>query len=135
TAVLDGMDEAERTALHAGAARLLHAEGAVPAAVARHLLESGWAGEPWALAELRVAAAQERPGHRPEDAVRCLKLAMEVGEDEHERARLLAALARAEWRFNPAVVRQHLGPLAEAAREGRLSTADSKAVLRYQIWH
>ncbi|HLU74272.1 MAG TPA: AAA family ATPase [Nonomuraea sp.] len=135
TAVLDGMDEAERTALHAGAARLLHAEGAVPAAVARHLLESGWAGEPWALAELRVAAAQALPGDQPEFAVRCLKLAIEVCDDEHERARLLAALARAEWRFNPAVVRQHLGPLAEAAREGRLSPADSMTLLRYQLWH
>ncbi|MEU8357191.1 AAA family ATPase [Nonomuraea sp. NPDC048882] len=135
TAVLDGMSEEERTAMHAGAARLLHAEGAVPSAVARHLLESGWAGEPWALAELRVAADQALPGDQPEFAVRCLKLAIEVCADQDERTRLVAALARAEWRFNPAVVRQHLGPLAEAAREGRLSFDDTTTLLRYQLWH
>ncbi|MEV4086697.1 AAA family ATPase [Nonomuraea fuscirosea] len=135
TAVLDGMSEEERTSMHAGAARLLHAEGAVPSAVARHLLESGWAGEPWALAELRVAADQALPGDQPEFAVRCLKLAIEVCADDEERTRLVAALARAEWRFNPAVVRQHLGPLAEAAREGRLSFDDTTTLLRYQLWH
>lgn len=134
-AVLEGMREEERTAMHAGAARLLHAEGAVPTTVARHLLKSGCPREQWTLAELRVAADQALRSDQPEFAAQCLKLATEVCADAEQRAQLVAALARAEWRFNPAVVRQHLDPLAEAARAGLLSFEDTATLLRYQLWH
>ncbi|MEU8104960.1 helix-turn-helix transcriptional regulator [Nonomuraea muscovyensis] len=134
-AVLDGLREDERTTMHARAARLLHAEGAVPTAVAEHLLGAGSPPEPWALTELRIAADQALLSDQPEFAARCLKLAIGLCGDDEQRARLLAALARAEWRFNPAVVRRHLGPLAESARAGALSFDDTAALLRYQVWH
>ncbi|MYW19784.1 LuxR family transcriptional regulator, partial [Streptomyces sp. SID2955] len=47
---------------------------------------------------------------------------------------LSAALARAQWRTNPAAAGPHLEPLRETALAGGLGMRDTATVLRYLLW-
>ncbi|XVS67906.1 AAA family ATPase [Actinosynnema sp. CA-299493] len=136
-AVLGDLPAYEHTRLHRAAADLLFAEGLPSTDIAAHLVAAGSADAPWAVAVLRDAADSALAEHRLDRAAECLKLARTVapGDDPTATASLVAALAAVQWRTAPSVVARHLPPLRRAAREGHLTVRDTRALLRYQLWH
>ncbi|MFI6513453.1 AAA family ATPase [Streptosporangium sp. NPDC050855] len=134
-AVLDDLEPHARQDMHRRAARLLHAEGAAATVVAEHLLGSARFREPWALAELREAAEQALTDDRHEFAVRCLKLALELCGDDPHRTLITTALARAEWRINPASASRNVDRLVVAARGDALSFQELDTLLRFLLWN
>ncbi|MFE7901076.1 LuxR C-terminal-related transcriptional regulator [Streptomyces sp. NPDC057424] len=95
-AVLTGVPEARRRAVHrAAAAALLH-RGAPTGTVARQLLLSGPVGAPWAPAVLRDAAALALREARSDQAVMFLRRALEEPLPEDHRQRILTELGSLE---------------------------------------
>lgn len=134
-AVLADLPAARRAELHRHAARVVHADGGGPTSVARHLIAAGAADEPWASAVLRESADRATAGGQVDFALDCLRLAHDVADDEQQRAVSRAVLAEAEWRLDPARVVRHLGGLATAVQDGRLTGGHADAVLGYLLWH
>ncbi|MET9654676.1 AAA family ATPase [Streptomyces sp. NPDC006460] len=134
-AVLRDLGARERVARHRRAARMLHAEGGRPTAIAHHLVAAGEPTEPWAAAVLHESAAGATADGRVDFALDCLKLAHTIADDEHQRAVSRAVLADAEWRIEPARVVRHLGQLTEAVDRRLLAHRDSLATLEYLLWH
>ncbi len=75
-AVLGELPQPRRAADHAHAARLLSEDGAAADAVAAHLLLGEPSADPWAVAQLRVAAAEAGGRGAPEAAVTYLRRAL-----------------------------------------------------------
>ncbi|WP_335936428.1 helix-turn-helix transcriptional regulator [Streptomyces sp. PTD5-9] len=134
TAVLEDMDPAARAELHARIARLLYRCGAPARDVARHLRAADRVPNPWGAGVLRTAAEQALAADDVELCSGYLQLVLRDCADERERNVLSAALARAEWRTNPAAAGTHLEPLRRAALDGALSTRDTASVLRHMLW-
>ncbi|MFF3437153.1 AAA family ATPase [Streptosporangium sp. NPDC002721] len=135
-AVLDDLDPHKREEMHRRAAQLLHAEGAAATVIAEHLIgTSHFFQEPWALAELREAAEQALTNDRHEFAVRCLKFALELCDDDRQRTLTTTMLARAEWRLNPAAANRHVNRLMATARQKGLDFQELDALLRYLLWN
>ncbi len=97
-AVYEDLSQPRRAALHARAARLLSEGGAARDAVAGHLLRSEPAGDPWAAAELRAAAAAALGRGAPGSAVSYLRRALAEPPPESERDGLTLELGRAQLR-------------------------------------
>ncbi|MER6832128.1 AAA family ATPase [Streptosporangium sp. NPDC000563] len=135
SAVLDDLDPHRRQEMHRLAARLLHAEGAAATVVAEHLIGSPRFRESWALAELREAAEQALTNDRHEFAVQCLKLALQLCDDDRQRTTTTAMLARAEWRLNPAAANRYVDRLVADARENRLGFDELDTLLGFLLWH
>jgi len=76
-AVLDDLPEPERRRAHANAAAVLRATGASRDRVAAQLLRSSPVGAPWAVDELRAAAADAAARGAPATAERILRRALE----------------------------------------------------------
>jgi DNA-binding CsgD family transcriptional regulator len=96
SAVYQSVHPAERSVMHAAAARRLHADGAPAEAIAAQLRLTEPIAEPWARRALcDAAAASARAGHS-EQAATLLREALSASPPTGERAALLAALARAE---------------------------------------
>ncbi|CAL9419040.1 HTH-type transcriptional regulator MalT [Streptomyces sp. enrichment culture] len=134
-AVLDDLSPRELSALHRRAARLLYDSGAQPGRVARHLLESGRADEPWAVRVLVEAADHHLLADRPGPAAACLDLAQRSSGDLAERAEILARLAHTEFQADPAAAARHLPQLVTADRAGRLCFPESALLVRQLLWH
>ncbi|MFF9592389.1 AAA family ATPase [Streptomyces sp. NPDC014646] len=134
TAVLDDMTPADRGELHGRIAGLLYRSGAPAREVARHLRAADRVPSPWGASVLRAAADQALAADDVESCGGYLRLVLRDCSDERERNALSAALARAEWRTNPAAAGTHLEPLRRAALEGALSTRDTAGVLRHMLW-
>ncbi|MFB7508675.1 helix-turn-helix transcriptional regulator [Streptomyces broussonetiae] len=133
-AVLEDMDGAERTGLHGRIAHTLYRSGAPALEVARHLHAADLVPEGWGAGILRAAAEQALA---VDDLDRCtayLGLVLRDCTDERERHALSVALARAEWRTNPAAAGPHLQPLRAPALDGDLSMRDTATVLRHMLW-
>ncbi|MCS0603057.1 AAA family ATPase [Streptomyces sp. LP11] len=133
-AVLEDMDSGERADLHGRIAHALYRSGASALEVARHLHAAGLVPGGWGTGILRAAAEQALAA---DDVARCtayLGLVLRECAEEGERHALSAALARAQWRTNPAAAGPHLQPLRQAALEGRLTMRDTATVLRYMLW-
>ena len=94
--VAESVPAAELGALHARAARLLHAEGAPPERVATQLLPATRAGDPWAVARLRHAASIALERGAAETAAQQLRRALEEPPTRAERGEVLVELAEAE---------------------------------------
>jgi DNA-binding CsgD family transcriptional regulator len=134
TVVLDSMAPKERAALHGRAARLLHDHGAAPTVVAGHLIAAG-AQESWAVPVLEEAAEQALAEGELHTALSCLRLARKTCPDERQRAQIASALARTEWRIDPAVVGRLLPTLVSDARDGRLTRDQTITLLGYLMWY
>ncbi|MDT0427040.1 helix-turn-helix transcriptional regulator [Streptomyces salyersiae] len=134
TAVLDDMDTAARAALHGRVADLLHRCGAPAGEMARHLHAAQRVPRPWGPAVLRAAAEQALAADDVELCGSYLNLILRDCTDMQERNALSAALARAEWRVNPAAAGAHLEPLRGPALDGALSMRDTATVLRHMLW-
>jgi len=95
-AVYDDLAPAERSLLHAQAARLLADDGQDPEQVAAQLLACEPAGEPWVLERLRAAASTALGRGAPETARAYLDRALPEARGPSDRASLLHELGRTE---------------------------------------
>ena len=103
-----------RGLLHARAAHALRAEGAEPDRVARHLLRTEPAEDPWTAARLREAAAREAGRGASGAAVHFLRRALREPPPPADRAQVLFELGSAEARIGDPAGADHLSE----AREG-----------------
>ncbi|MGW6395927.1 AAA family ATPase [Streptomyces sp. NPDC055103] len=152
-AVVGAIEADELARLHARAAVLAHERGAGTVVIADHLLhagapaggavpgdggvrgDEGVLAEPWALPALEDAAAHALRDGAAGRAVDRLRLARLICADPLRRARITAALIRAEWSINPGVSSGRLGELVEAMRKGSLRGADALTLARALLWH
>ncbi|WP_405812302.1 AAA family ATPase [Streptomyces sp. NBC_01520] len=134
TAVLDDMDAPARTALHERIADLLYRCGAPAGDMARHLRAADRVPHPWGPGVLRAAAEQALAADDVELCSSYLDLVLRDCTDPKERNSLSAALARAEWRVNPAAAGAHLEPLRRPALDGALNMRDTATVMRHMLW-
>ncbi|MFC4536716.1 AAA family ATPase [Sphaerisporangium dianthi] len=135
-AVLRELPSGQRAELHAGAARLLHAEGAPPTSVAWHLVAAGRAAEPWTASVLQESANNATASGEFDFALDCLKLAHHMADaDEQQHVAGQAVLARTEWKADPARVVRHLDRLTDALHQGRLAGEQVAAAFEYLLWH
>ncbi|GAA4332769.1 hypothetical protein GCM10023086_63720 [Streptomyces venetus] len=95
-AVLAGVPDARRRAVHRAAAEAMLHRGAATAAVARQLLLSGPAGGTWAPAVLRDAASLALRDDRSDDAVAFLRRALDEPLPDDHRQRVLTELGSLE---------------------------------------
>ncbi|MFE0176325.1 AAA family ATPase [Streptomyces sp. NPDC059002] len=133
-AVLDDTDPTERRDLHSDVADLLYRCGSPASEVAGHLLLADRVAHSWGRTVLRTAADAALAADDVTLCSRYLCLVLRDCDDERERHALSAALARAEWRVNPAAAGTHLAPLREAALSDALDARDTATVLRHMLW-
>ncbi|MDN3264157.1 AAA family ATPase [Streptomyces sp. CSDS2] len=133
-AVLEDMDAAARTELHGRIAHLLYRSGAPAVEVARQLHAADLVPACWGAGVLRAAAEQALAADDVERCTAYLGMVLRDCADPREAHALSVALARAQWRTNPAAAGPHLEPLREAALAGELSMRDTATVLRYLLW-
>lgn len=86
----------ERDSAHRLAARLLHADGALPGRVAAHLVGLRSAGDRWVLARLEEAARAAMASGAPQAAARLLSRALAEPPPLPQRVGVLREAARAE---------------------------------------
>jgi DNA-binding CsgD family transcriptional regulator len=134
-AVLAGMAPGERSVLHSRAADVLHRQDEPLAILAAHLMAAEGVGPSWAVPVLQDAAQQALDRNQVGLAMRCLERAHEACASEHERAVIKAALARVEWRADPANAAPHLPGLVQAVREGCLAGRPATALVGHLLWH
>ncbi len=94
-AIYADIPQAERGAMHAAAARVLLAGGALPRDVAPHLLSADPAGDPAVAATLRLAAERAKLEGAPAIAVRFLERALDEPPPDDDRPDVLYELGRA----------------------------------------
>jgi DNA-binding CsgD family transcriptional regulator/predicted negative regulator of RcsB-dependent stress response len=135
SAVLEDVPTGERAALHQRAAELLRREGAPPMAVAAHLVAADERCAPWGVPVLIEAAKRALAENLTELAVTQFRLAERSCEDEHLRPLIIAPLAHAEWRINPAAVAPQLPRLIAAFRDDHLSGSEVIAPISFLLWH
>ncbi|MGH3312586.1 MAG: AAA family ATPase [Streptomyces sp.] len=136
-AVLEGLSAAERSTLHREAALMCYEEGVAATRTARHLrICAGEGGSlPWAVPLLREAAERHLNGNRVAEAHSCLEAALCFEADDGERVGLRALLASTSWMLNPSISTPHLGELAIALSDGRLSARHTLMLAKYLLWH
>jgi len=95
-AIYQNLRPRDHEALHASAARLLYERAAPAEQIAAQVLLSGRHAETWAVEQLTLAASSAMALGSPVGAVGYLRRALEFDAHPPDRARLLAALGRAE---------------------------------------
>jgi DNA-binding CsgD family transcriptional regulator len=124
TAIYKEIPAAERTEMHAGAARLLAEEGAEPGVVAVHLLATRPADRPQVVDVLRAAARSALSRGSPETAVRYLRRALEEPPPDALRPELALELGAAAARAGePDGLDLLRGAFAAAAEQPLRATA------------
>jgi DNA-binding CsgD family transcriptional regulator len=134
-AVLVDMTPEERAALHSRAADMLHRHDEPIANLAAQLIAADRIEPSWAVPVLQDAAEQALARNQVGMAVRYLQRAYEASTSERERAVIESALARVEWRADPANAARHLPGLVQAVRDGSLAGRPATAVISYLLWH
>jgi DNA-binding NarL/FixJ family response regulator len=135
SAVLADTPPSVQSDLHRRAAELLYHKGSPAAVVAQHLVAAEDASPPWALPVLEDAAKDALRDDELHLALSCLELATRACADDAQQALVISALARAEWRANPATAVRHLGPLATALRGGFLRGGRVADLIKFMLWH
>ncbi|HUB76421.1 MAG TPA: LuxR C-terminal-related transcriptional regulator, partial [Solirubrobacteraceae bacterium] len=109
-AIYQSVLPAERVLRHAEAARLLHERGAPAGQIAAQILSAEGVrfGEAWAAAQLRLAGDAAMGMGAPRSAIAYLTRALELAEEDGERAALVARLGHAEALAGLAAGRGHL---------------------------
>jgi DNA-binding NarL/FixJ family response regulator len=133
-AVLAGTASEERAALHSRAADVLHGHDESIAMLATHLIAADRVEPSWAVPVLQDAAEQALARDQVGVALRCLQRAHDACISDRQRAAIESALARVEWRVDPATAARHLPVLIEAVRDGRLAGRAVTALISYLLW-
>ena len=132
-AVLEGMTPDEYAGLHRLAGHALHEHGATASSLAPHVVAAEISA-PWVAPVLYEAAEQALASGRTELAITYLRRTLKEQLDRPHRAAVESALARAEWRVNPALITQHLPALLAALRAGLLHPGQVKELVLFQLW-
>ena len=114
--IYDSVLPAHRLLRHARAARLLHDQGAPAEQVAAQVLLAGGPREPWALAQLSLAADSAIAMGAPRNAAAYLRAALSMTHAESERVAALTRLGHAETVAGLPEAAEHL---EEAVRRTR----------------
>jgi len=122
-AVTQTLSSADQDAAHRTAARVLHAEHAVPGRVAAHIMRLPCAGDPWVVARLRQAGREALGAGAPAAAAELLKRALAEPPPHDQRIEVLREAARAEQQAGRAIACQLLEE-ALAISEDPLSRAE-----------
>lgn len=137
-AVVGDLPQQPLSALRAAAARLLHADGAGAAEVARFLTGTPTAVEgtdqAWAFPVLRAAALEALARNDPRHAVECLELAGAGRADDRDSAAVTAQLVAVQRLVEPAGAARHLPALRHAFDAGLLDDAEAGVLLRALVW-
>ncbi|MFI5783662.1 LuxR C-terminal-related transcriptional regulator [Nocardia sp. NPDC051570] len=134
SALCGDLEPVERTSLHGRAARLLFLEGRESTEIAEHLCSADDVAQKWGLAALRQAAADAAVVDDVDRAMRYLNLALRYCDDEQVRHEISLAIARVEWRGNPAAALRQIGLLAIDVRSGGLDGRDTATVIAHLMW-
>ncbi|GAB2926612.1 helix-turn-helix transcriptional regulator [Streptomyces mayteni] len=133
--VLENVSGQRRAELHESAAVSLHAKGAHPVRIARHIVNAGQVPEDWGAAVLHEAADHASTRNDPRSSIRFLALAAEHSADERVRAAIDVRLAACMWRLNPAAAEQPLLQALNADQVGLLPAAESTLLTRMLLAH
>lgn len=133
-AVLASLPVDEHTRLRLQVAELLYERGVSSDVIAGHLAAADRAAGAWSAGVLREAGETALAEDKAPLAVRYLELALGAVTGEQERASIIEALVRANWRFNPSAAMVHSGPLRQAMRDGRLASAEMVTLIRQAMW-
>jgi DNA-binding CsgD family transcriptional regulator len=133
-AVLDSLRPDNRSRMHLTAANLLHQQGIGAIDIARHLVAADAACGPWAVELLREASERALADDDVASAAHCLRLALRDCANEEVRLGIRKALARVEWRVNPAAAALHMRPLRDALADGTLAGRDAVTLVRHALW-
>ncbi len=134
-AVLEGMSSSQRIDVRRRAAVVLHELARPSEVVARYLVLADHGLEPWAVAALESAAEHALLSGDLELTARYLRRALaDCPGDTLKRARLQAALARAEWWDTPNTAVRHVPELIRHSAEGRLDERAVTELLGYLAW-
>ena len=117
TAIYDNIPAAQRTDLHARAAKLLAEQDADPEAIAVHVMATDPAGIPEVVIILRAAAGRALGSGAPDTAATLLSRALAEPPREHERPLVLFELGRAEHNLGRLAAREHLLQAARTAAD------------------
>ncbi len=134
-AVTGDMQPSERDSLHSKAARVLYDVSAPATAVARHLLGTGRAREPWMIETLMGAVDPLFHKDQFETARACLELAHRFSTDEQQRALIIIALTEVECRISPRMASRRVPQLMAALRDGHVSGRKALGLLESLLWH
>jgi DNA-binding CsgD family transcriptional regulator/tetratricopeptide (TPR) repeat protein len=115
--VADELAPGESSDLHRRAARILHATGDRPEAIARHLLATEPVGEPWAVESLRAAARVATGNGAPLTAVTFLERALREQPEGPLEAEVLLELGQAAFRARNPHALEWLADAMRAAQE------------------
>ncbi|QFU89620.1 transcriptional regulator NarL [Amycolatopsis sp. YIM 10] len=132
-AVLDSLGPEDRGRMHQRAADLLYQDRAPVAQIARHLITADQVHSPWAIGVLRETAETALADDNVDFAVTCLELAYRGSSDRDERVEITTALARLEWRSNPAATTESVARLNAALRDGQLSDQNLLALIKFLL--
>ncbi|MFJ3771650.1 AAA family ATPase [Streptomyces sp. NPDC090075] len=136
SAVLEDLRADELAALRARAAELLHRDGVPARAVAEQLLAArGTARSRWQADVLRAAGHEALAAGDAGPAVDYLRRAAELTAGTPCEDETAAALAEAEWLVDPAAAARRLPPLVRAARTGRVTAKEARAVVEQLLWN
>ncbi|MET0132349.1 MAG: LuxR C-terminal-related transcriptional regulator, partial [Kibdelosporangium sp.] len=124
----------DRSRMHLRAANLLHQRGAGAIDIAGHLVAADAACGPWAVSLLREASERALADDDVAKAAECLRLALRDSANAEDRAGITKALARVEWRVNPAAAALHVGSLRTSLRDGSLAGRDAVTLARQALW-
>ncbi|GAA2856231.1 AAA family ATPase [Pseudonocardia halophobica] len=107
-AIYDDIPTAQRSELHARAARLLADQQADPEQVAVHLLDTRPTGDPGVVSALREAARLALAGGAPDTAAVLLQRALDEPPEEREGPSIRFELGHAEHELGRLTARDHL---------------------------
>jgi len=122
-AVTQTLSSADQDAAHRVAARVLHAEHAIPGRVAAHIVRLQCASDTWMVARLRQAAQEALGAGAPGAAAQLLKRALAEPPPNDQRIDVLREAARAEQQAGRAIACQLLEE-ALAISDDSLSRAE-----------
>nr|WP_042192996.1 LuxR family transcriptional regulator [Kibdelosporangium sp. MJ126-NF4] len=136
--ILGSLRPGDGARLHLLAARCLHRDGVGALGIARHLVAADVLGPEdvvWAVGLLSEAAERALADDDVVWAGRCLRLALRDCTDDARRRELAKALARTDWRVNPAAAALHMTALREALADGTLEGRDAVTLTRHALWN
>jgi DNA-binding CsgD family transcriptional regulator len=117
TALEQDIPSSQRATRHLEAARLVAGEGESVERVAAHLLRGRPEADPWAVEQLRTAAAEARSRGAPLSAVRYLERALAEPAPSEQHATVLAELGAAEAAVGLESADEHLALAARASTD------------------
>ncbi|MFJ8013295.1 AAA family ATPase [Streptomyces sp. NPDC096339] len=134
-AVLADIPAEELSAMHRRAAELLYKCGASAVAVAEQLIAAQDSDTiPWHVDILREAAREAMASGEAQTSVKYLRHALGICADAGQKAQITAALADAQWHFDPDKAGRHLRHLHHLVRAGLLTGEEAAVPVKHLLW-